>query len=504
MTARTGEITLQDLLTWEPRLRLLPGGFHRAADDPRLNAEVDWVISARASAPMLPILRGGELVLLTQRVVSESGVPFPMLIQQLEGRPVAGVVTDLPLQPMLDTAVTVLTTPAIAPEFESELNRLLTTRRGDLLRTGADLERLISELLSRNTRPADLLDQISRRLGIGITIAMANGTTVLTTLSSEERPPLGRSGSITASISRTPSSGDTPWSQYPLRADRVLWLGPIAPSQRALARLVGSQIHDGIQRAIDQDDATAPRGAARARALNELLVQHHGDPQALEASALRAGLPAGTPLRIAMHPASMPEEMVQRRLAVLGTTHDAGMIDGFTVRVVTSHHVRPIGARPVSTLDGQPWIALSAPIASARFLPDATRQARYIAGLADRGMLSGQDLRFDDEATLGAYALLFDRWGSPSLTRYIDQLIGELLREDRRGLLRETLRVYLEHGGAQRSTSDQLAIHRNTLTYRLRQIRKILRLDPDDPTARLGLHLALLATELPPAPDNRA
>ena len=147
-------------------------------------------------------------------------------------------------------------------------------------------------------------------------------------------------------------------------------------------------------------------------------------------------------------------------------------------------------------------IALSALIPSARQIPEAVRQARYIAGLQQRKLLCRNEVQFDDNVHLGAFRLLYDRWGTPDLQRYVESLVGELIREDRRGLLRETLRVYLEYGGAQRPTSEQLGIHRNTLTYRMRQIRMVLAIDPDDPNGRLGLHLALLAAELPPAPPH--
>jgi DNA-binding PucR family transcriptional regulator len=91
-------------------------------------------------------------------------------------------------------------------------------------------------------------------------------------------------------------------------------------------------------------------------------------------------------------------------------------------------------------------------------------------------------VQFDDDVVLGAFRLLYDQWGTQQQHHYIDQIVGDLLREDRRGQLRETLRVYLEYGGAQRPTSEKLGIHRNTLTYRMRQIREMLSLDPDDPT----------------------
>lgn len=505
MASRSGEITLQDLLAWEPQLHAQPqhGSSNGVAGDDPLNNDVDWVVTARASAPMLPALRGGELVLLPQRVVIESGVPFSMLLHELAGRPVAGVLTDIRIDPSLDIPLPVLTVATITSDLESEINRLLTSRRGDLLRTGADLEHIVSEYLARSARPTELIEAISRRLAIGITIATENGTVIVSTLDPNAialptaSAVIGQHGAHPG-----PRSTDPAWMHQALRGDRVLWLGPIAPAQRALARLVIRQVVDGVQRAFDQDDATAPRGAARTRVLNDLLLQAPSDPNSIEAAALRAGLPIGAQFRVVMHPADLTDEAAYRRLSSLGTIHDAGTVDGFTTRIVTSQIARaPVSASrsvPAQPLRG--WIAMSAPMTSPRQLPEATRQTRFIAGLAERDLLHGTELRFDDDAVLGAYALLFDRWGSASLSRYVDHLIGDLLREDRRGLLRETLRVYLEHGGAQRSTSDRLAIHRNTLTYRLRQIREVLHLDPDDPNARLGLHLAILAAELPPAP----
>ena len=43
---------------------------------------------------------------------------------------------------------------------------------------------------------------------------------------------------------------------------------------------------------------------------------------------------------------------------------------------------------------------------------------------------------------------------------------------------------------------ERLGIHRNTLGYRLRQIRQVLTADLDAPNTRLTLHLALIAHRL--------
>jgi DNA-binding PucR family transcriptional regulator len=114
-------------------------------------------------------------------------------------------------------------------------------------------------------------------------------------------------------------------------------------------------------------------------------------------------------------------------------------------------------------------------------------------------VIGGSVIRADDLAQLGVVRLLYEVWGTPLLAEYVETLVGELLREDRRGQLRTTLRAYLAFGGSQRVTAEHLGIHRNTLAYRLRQIRGLLGADPDDPASRLSLHLALIASELPPA-----
>lgn len=493
MTSRNGEITLRDLVSWEPHLRILSNGRSAGNEDP-LDRDVEWVVTARTGAPMLPSLRGGELVLMPHRIVVESGVPLAMLISELSSQPVAGVVIDHPATPPNGVALPILGVPIISNELESDINRLLTSRRGDLLRTGADIERTIAELTARDARPGELIESLSARLNLGITVTTSSGAILFsTTEHGESRPPLAN----------YPAPNGAEWIKQQLMGQRMLWIGPVAPNQRALGRLVIRRLRDGIQRSLDQADATAPHGSARIQALNALLQPSTGtSTEQLAANALRAGLPVGTQLRVALHVPGDRDAEVRRRIATFGSLHDAGSLDGLSACIVTiqESRARTVMVNSPIAQDTPVNIAVSAPIPSARQLPEAVRQVRFIAGLQQRRLLLRNEVQFDDNLQLGAFRLLYDRWGAPDLHRYVDSLVGQLLREDRRGLLRETLRVYLEYGGAQRPTSERLGIHRNTLTYRMRQIRSVLDLDPDDPKGRLGLHLALLASELPPAP----
>lgn len=491
MASRNGEITLRDLVSWEPHLRVLSHGRSTDDEDP-LDRDVDWVVTARTGAPMLPQLRGGELVLMPHRVVADSGVPLAMLINELNSQPVAGVVIDHPGTPPVGTSLPILGVPIISNELESDINRLLTSRRGDLLRTGAEVERTIAELTARDARPGELIETLSSRLGLNITVTTATGAVLFSTTEQADARP-GHPDDLLQGKE---------WIRQPLMGQRMLWIGPVAPPQRALGRMIIRRLRDGVQRSLDQADASAPHGSARVQALNALLQPGPGtSSDMLAANALRAGLPAGTQLRVAVFRPGERDQEIRRRLASFGTLHEAGSLDGLIATIITIQESRARTIMVGSPLQESPsQIAISAAMPSARNLPEAVRQVRFIAGLQLRDMLSASEIQFDDDVRLGAFRLLYDQWGTPEQTRYIELVVGALLREDRRGQLRETLRVYLEYGGAQRPTSERLGIHRNTLTYRMRQIREMLTLDPDDPSGRLGLHLALLGAELPPAP----
>nr|MBA3530089.1 hypothetical protein [Propionibacteriaceae bacterium] len=174
------EITLADLLAWEPRLSLTgqagqastdrvggstigpglagTGGIAGLAGGKRwaneLEREITWAVTARASSPMLPPLRGGELVILPRRVLIDSGVSLSLLLRELASHSVVAIVLDQPLND-LSPLPALLAVPA-SNELESEINRLLTERRGELYRAGTEVERILSDM---TTTGADL-DQV--------------------------------------------------------------------------------------------------------------------------------------------------------------------------------------------------------------------------------------------------------------------------------------------------------------------------------------------------------
>src|SRR5215212_6090998 len=126
------EITLDDLLVLEPRLAWSthePGASERPAEERRV---VSWIVSARTTAPHLPLLRGGEVVLVPSRVTAVIGGDLPALLREATLRDVAAVVFERgdPGTGSLDSlgdAVPVLVWDGdLTGETETAINRLLT------------------------------------------------------------------------------------------------------------------------------------------------------------------------------------------------------------------------------------------------------------------------------------------------------------------------------------------------------------------------------------------
>jgi PucR family transcriptional regulator, purine catabolism regulatory protein len=97
-------------------------------------------------------------------------------------------------------------------------------------------------------------------------------------------------------------------------------------------------------------------------------------------------------------------------------------------------------------------------------------------------------------ADLGIYRLLLRLRESDELEDFTRRTLGPLLQETRGAQsLLETLDAYFACNGNHSLAARRLALHRNSLIYRLNRARALLGYDLDDPEARLALQLALKA-----------
>jgi hypothetical protein len=120
-------------------------------------------------------------------------------------------------------------------------------------------------------------------------------------------------------------------------------------------------------------------------------------------------------------------------------------------------------------------------------LPEALRSWRW-AALALEGAAPGTVSEAEAELT----GLLLR--ASPDIARALqDQALAPLAlqTEASRARLEATLLAWLRHHGAQAAIADELAVHPQTVRYRMRRLRDLLGPAIDDPDQRLALELAL-------------
>jgi PucR C-terminal helix-turn-helix domain len=504
------ELTLADLVAWDNRLHV--PGERGAGEAHRLNGhlerwgerELTWVVTARASAPMLPLLRGGELVILPGRVLSDSGVSLPLLLRELASHDVTGVILDLDVpQP---APVPVIQIDSITAELENDLNRLLTQRRGDIYRTGTELGRRLATLTAAGGDLSQVLTETTATLSISAAVVDARAAVMAS--SGPDALPSGTPASLVDGRG---------WRgahfAVPLASGETLWMGPVTRDRRALIRVAGDRVAVAAEASLVRAAQARPRGPARASALAALLT---GPAQDAARAAATVGLPADTPYRVALASSDVEITTLQRSLLPLGTVHEAGVIDGSSAAVVelrgeaangggAGRHGRASFRDRTRTEGlwkqvGSGWLALSGMAAGTATLPEAAREARYVAALMQAGLIAGPVARFDALDDLGPFRLLYRLWGTADLSLFINEALGDLVTGDRRGSLRQTLLAYLTAGGSHVDAAATLGIHRNTLSYRLKQIASMTGREPTNPDTRLVLHLALLASSLPPAP----
>lgn len=493
------EITIGDLLTWEPRLSLYHDAFFdgselAAADEDR---EVTWVVTVRASLPVLPPLRGGELVIVPQRTVTDTGISLQELLREIASRGATGIIFDTPFE-VPEGLVRLLSDP-IPVDLESDVNRLLTEQRGSIYRSGTELGRALQQANSLGVDVEQVLKSASTYLDMDITVVGPNAELLASSAPQTAHSPKLRS-----------VNGNHVWSSdyygTRLAGTESLWLGPVTSDRRALTRLVADRLAVAVEAALAHAIEVRPRGSARAIALAGLFSAPTIDAARGAASL---GLPANGTYRVVLSSTPTDRLATQREFAPYGSVHDVADFDTYAATLIEVRgRAKPPEADRKPRLTGTQrqrvprgrWSAVSGPVTGAAQIPDAARQARFVAALIEHGLVDGERLHFDRVADVGVYRLLYPLWGSPELDAFATDALGKLLTSDRRGTLRATLLAYLEAGGSQVEAAARLGVHRNTLSYRLKQIGTLTGAEPINPESHLALHMALLASMLPPAP----
>lgn len=140
-------------------------------------------------------------------------------------------------------------------------------------------------------------------------------------------------------------------------------------------------------------------------------------------------------------------------------------------------------------------IGMGPPSASVTAYPDAYRLAAGALSLTQR---AGNTDRVVQLGELGVYRILLQVSRPEELISFMHGILKPLYEYDgqRDTTLVETLRAFLRCGCNATTTAESLIVHPNTISYRLRRIEKLLRVDCHDPQALLEFQFAFVIEDV--------
>ena len=508
------EITLRDLLRWDRRLELL-----EPADSPpgvALDRGVSWVVSVRTTPPLLPPLRGEELVVIPRRAAAEiedtQMINRQQLLDMLADQRISAILTEPGFSEDALETLPLITMPAPFPQdAETNLNRLLTERRAELYRLGNDLSRRLSQAAMDPRGVEGILGVAAELCGHPVVLQDADGQLIArggddagAEASIEELDEARDSvGPVTISAAGGLERLIVPMTS--VASTNFLITTAPAGTLTEVDRLVLSQTAGTAAIVLSQGNALGARGA-REQSIAELLEGRLASETAAIARARGLGIEPSRPMRIGIITTQTGDLESSRRLAdqLLGGLRTAERTEmGDEIAFLVANSDQDAFAQRLSrmverTHSSRPVITLGHQISSITQAPHALRQARFARGLVAAGVVAGPVVRSDSLDDIGVFGLLYHLWGNPAVEQFRQDCLGALEEYDRRRgtELINTLRVYLNSGGSLAESAALLNVHRNTLSYRISRISELSGRDLNQPNDRLLLRIALLCLDL--------
>lgn len=480
------DIVVGDVLAWEPDLAW-------DGDAGSRSLPLSWAVTIHATVPVLPPLRGGELIVVPARTLDHlrtvEMITWPDIARSLSGQEISGVVVPEEFDGDRVPGVPLLRAPgSFVQDAESRLNRTITEHRAELYRLGSDLSRGLSAASIGGADLDALLAVAGDLAHRHLVLLDAAGQVFARSRHAPER--------VRITPGKPMAAGWT-YQRATLPGGEQVYLaaGPAESGPPEATRLVLSQTLAGIEAFL------GPGGLRRQRAdtspgreslLADLLLGRV--PSAQLASRCQViGIDPGEALRVALF------------------RGDQAGFDGY-IRTVLRREIRDrvcmLSQHEMAVLvpesgwtdwwpelqaiaDQEPGVSLvrSEQQHDMSRAAIATRQARAMVRLG--AGVNGSGSVFD--VLLPVWDPVAFEPGPERLAAFADRLLHDLETHDReRGSeLVETLTGYLAAGGSVTGAAARLSIHRNTLGYRLRRIGEITGANLEDEDVRLAFGLAL-------------
>jgi GAF domain-containing protein len=398
------------------------------------------------------------------------------------------------------------------------VNQLVSEQR-DQLERRVQVQEALADIVREGLSADALVARLARMCGAGVflcdslrTIRTAQPSTDALTLREIDDEQLIAATVNEAEATRSPQRAE-------LGAGRVLLVAPIPGGSEILGFLCALFTDTGP----DEVHAAAVSSAAHIAA-TELAEQRAREEGRIRAQAdtlellMRGVAPGGAegPFLLAVgrlqHPAHTGVD--HRRLRALLTCTQRELGDGRTggdpllAATVREHHVVLVWTCPddetsvlrrlraatqrFAQLDPawQASFVVSDAIDTVAGFADVLAEARLIAELHQR-VRDAHSVR--SVRSLGAYRLILRSAKASDVLRLCEDTLGAVLHYDReRGTsMLQTLRAYLDHGGATKAAAGALSVHPHTVQYRLGRLEELSGLRLSAPQDRLTLELCL-------------
>ena len=514
----------------------LPPASELAAGRAGLRREVAWCTALRPRAPAFEPFRGGELVLVDPGIlpVVDPRLTVPHLLESLAEQGIAGVVlagragADARLMSERHGLPLLCIPVQEAPRLDGiaqEVLRYIVDRRTELHERTQDLHRQLSEIALAGRGLDVVLNRLTELVGVPVVLERGNSVDYVTAARERTIPPqladalAAERPALDEWLRDVPLSAfDPPVAARALPEGRTRLVAPILV-QGTIAGFLSLIGKDGelgelhrlaVGRAANASAIELVRAQAARHARDEveeelldvLTAAKPGAGDSARDRARRQGVdlessyivvagqgPAGSAPRLRT---AWERSLHNSRTAALVRARGEVVVALVTLTGRRAADPRAVVSELQKSARGLAGGEVALGYGSARSgttnVALAVKEAEQALSLGRRLFGSGASVQFQD---LGLYRLLSALQPLPELRAFHEEVLGRLQSRDRGGVLRQTLRAYLDNNGSPTETAERLHLHRNTVLYRLGRIQSLLGQDLRDADVRLSLHLAL-------------
>ena len=457
------------------------------------DVDVRWVATSELVDPT-PYLQGGEVLLTTGLETARWRTKWREYVERLARADVAALGLGVGLTHARAPAALVeacraaglnlfeVPRPTAFVAISRAVAALLDDERDQVTRRSLDAQRSLTKAALERDDVSALLDVLAGQVGGAAATVSGDGEPTAKSRSAAEldaevvRTEVARirGQGLRAAASSSGERGTTLVQPLGVRSRPELWLAVFVPgSPSEVHRVAVSTAVSllGLSLERRQERRSADR-RLRDRATELLLA---GDPR-----TARILLDATLPRQVRLLRARGSAEALEDGLRVLEEGQVlAGVLDEQLV-VVCPPRRASVVAGLLAERGLLTGVGRAVPLAEAA-------ESHETAGQALATATPGAPVRrWEDQAAGGVTGLL-----EPARARAFSRSYLAPLGDDR--VLLDTLVAFLRRHGSVRATAEELAVHRNTVRNRIRQIESLLDVSLDDPEVRVDAWVALHA-----------